>query len=108
MRIFAYIFSIYLLALSAVPCRDIYKICPNNTIIKELSQSQNHEANRDDACSPFCTCSCCNLSANPKFTFLKIEITKLIVVSKITFPIQDFSFVSNYYGNIWQPPKMNA
>lgn len=108
MRLFAYIFSIYILALSVMPCSDAYNDCESDTTYKEYSQAHNHSTDHNDNCSPFCTCTCCSTTANPKFTPLKFQITKPIVSSKITYPIRDFSFISNYCGNIWQPPKINA
>ncbi|WP_367916120.1 DUF6660 family protein [Leadbetterella sp. DM7] len=108
MRLFAYIFSIYILALSVVPCSDAYNDCQNDTAYKEYSQAHNHHTDHNDNCSPFCTCTCCSTSVNLKFTSHKFQITKLVVSSQITYPVRDFSFVSNYYGNIWQPPKIKA
>lgn len=88
-----------------MPCNDAYNNCKNETV---LTEDYNHKSDHNDICSPLCSCTCCSISVNPKLTSFKIDLTKPIVSSKITFPIQDFSFVSNYYGNIWQPPKING
>jgi hypothetical protein len=105
MRLFLHIFSIYILALSVMPCSDAYNNCKSETVFTE---AHNHKSDRNDNCSPFCTCTCCSTTANPKFTPLKFDIAKPIATSKITYHNRDFSFVSNYCGNIWQPPKINA
>ena len=108
MKFFTIIFSIYILALSAIPCNDAHNDCKSNTEITDSSQSHNHRSDHNDGCSPFCACPCCGVSANLKFTPFSFKVATIIAVSKLTFPKRDFTFVSNYYGNIWQPPKINA
>ena len=108
MRVFAYIFSIYILALSVMPCSDVYNDCKSDTALAQSSQSHNHKSDHNDVCSPFCTCTCCSVSANPQFTPFVVKVAKPLVTTKLTFPNRDFFFVSNFYGNIWQPPKVNA
>ncbi|MGV7107278.1 DUF6660 family protein [Flavobacterium sp. U410] len=108
MKFFVYIFSIYILALSIVPCSDAYNDCKSNIAIKELPQSHDHKSDHNDVCSPFCTCTCCSVSANPKYATFTIKAVKLIIISKIAFPQRDFLFTSNFHGSIWQPPKINA
>jgi len=57
MKIFACILSIYVLALTAIPCIDLQY---NNDMHKtELAQKSTSGQNDIDYCSPFCTCSCC-------------------------------------------------
>ena len=107
MKFFAYIFSIYILALSVMPCSDASNDCRSKTEVAERADAHSHKNDTNDICSPFCTCTCCSVSANPKFTPFSIKIAKLVVVSKLTFPNREFSFVSNFYGNIWRPPKIS-
>lgn len=109
MRLFiVYILGIHILALSIMPCSDAYNECQNNTTTQEALQSHNHKNDQNDICSPFCICTCCSSIVNPKFTSLSIRSPKFSIASTIKFPIQDFSLISNYYGNIWQPPKINV
>lgn len=107
MKFFTVIFSIYILALSVMPCSDAYNDCKDNTEFSDNSQSHSHKSDTNDICSPFCTCACCSVSANPKFTPFSIKITKLIAVSKLSFHNREFFLASNFYGNIWQPPKIS-
>ncbi len=106
MKFFTYIFGIYILALSIMPCSDVYNVSKSNAEVTISENSHEHKTDHNDRCSPFCTCACCSIAANPKFAAFKIHIEKSIVTSKITFPRRDFSFVSNYFGSIWQPPKI--
>ena len=91
-----------------MPCSDAYNDCESDTTYKEYSQAHNHSTDHNDNCSPFCTCTCCSTTASLKFIPYKFRVPEPIATSKITYPIRDFSFVSNYSGNIWQPPKINA
>lgn len=108
MKFLTVIFGIYILALSVMPCGDTYNAYKTNTVLTENSQSHSHDSDHNDQCSPFCTCACCSISSSSKLAPLNIKITKPEVVSKLTFPHQNFSLVSNYYGNIWQPPRINV
>src|SRR5690606_36922533 len=107
MRFLLCIFSLYLLALTAMPCSDMSNNCETATTSITKPVTHNHQSDGDDACGPFCFCSCCSVSTNPKITALEFQIAKPIT-STITYPVRDFSLISNYYGNIWQPPKING
>ena len=59
MKIFAFILSVYIIWLTAIPCIDVAK---DNTVNKiELSKQNQDNRHQDDSdhCSPFCTCNCC-------------------------------------------------
>ena len=106
MKIFAFFISFYILVLSSVPCNDMGNKCNKNSINKEHTQNHDHQQDTDDNCTPFCTCSCCSSSV------LEIYFTPFCIKKPIEFSIsqkitiRNFSFVSNYFGNIWQPPKI--
>ena len=98
--------SIYLLVLSCFPCNDS-KECNLITQV-EVSASNNHQEHNHskEACTPFCTCSCCAASAfyNP--------ISKVQVVNEdfqsIKYPIHVERFKAGVSYSIWQPPKIAA
>jgi len=79
MKLFAYILSFIVLALTAIPCVDAPK---DNTLQKiELSNDTagNHQ-NDFDHCSPFCTCNCCQTniyfsSISATFTAVELEMS---------------------------------
>lgn len=108
MKFFAYIFSIYILALSVMPCSDASNDCRSKTEVAERADAHSHKSDHNDTCSPFCTCTCCGTTASTNLGVYKLCIKKTPVSSKITFPRRDFVLVSNFYGNIWQPPEINA
>lgn len=107
MRFFVFIFSIYILALSLVPCNDVYNGHNREKTVAAYSQSHG-KADKNDTCTPFCTCSCCNISASPETDPIKICFEKTLSLSIVKFPLGNITIFSNYNGSIWQPPKMNA
>lgn len=108
MKYFALIFSVYFLALSVMPCNDAFGMNTNNSSKSEFTQSDNNNTERNDICSPFCTCSCCNTPVYLSFDAFSIKANKPVIASRLKLPVRNFSFASNFYVNIWQPPKINA
>lgn len=106
MRFLVLIFSFYLLAISVLPCSDAHNDCNNSKSKTELVQTHDHEKDANDFCSPFCNCNCCSTVAvfSHNNSYQKTSIPDLINSEK--FPSFDFLFVSNYNGNIWQPPRI--
>lgn len=106
MKFFAYIFSIYILALSLMPCTDALGMNAPNTSKTEITKTHNGDAEHNDFCSPFCICSCCNTPVNITFDSFSIKVNKPVATS-LKIPVFNFFFASNYYGSIWQPPKIS-
>ena len=101
------IFSIYIIALSCMPCADSQSNLGNKTasIHKETNSSSGKHP--DDACSPFCICNCCNCSGFYKTT----EFTALAVTIKIASKKHKIEYTStlfsNFQNSIWQPPQIS-
>jgi hypothetical protein len=103
MKLFAYIFSFYILLLTAIPCVDH----PEDQSVKksEIAQSsaENHQ-NHSDQCSPFCTCDCCVSPVIHQDSIARID----------NFSILPGSFSPEYssvvfscpLSSIWQPPQI--
>ncbi|MCU0440632.1 MAG: hypothetical protein MUC49_22280 [Raineya sp.] len=96
------IWTIYLSALSLMPCSDIYNNCEPSV---KLIDNHQHQDDTDDLCSPFCSCSCCSvvvmLHEYPaNFSERLFSENGNLLNSSIPFLESSFS------GNIWQPPKI--
>ncbi len=108
MRFITFLLAIYILLLSIVPCSDTHNDCvTKDTQKKEIGTSHHdHNQDQDDNCSPFCTCSCCAMA----YTVMNFSQYECKVLKEYTFSekvaIPEESYHSNYYGNIWQPPKI--
>jgi hypothetical protein len=96
------------MALSSLPCSDASNQCNDTVPIIKTAQSHNHNQDKDDNCSPFCTCNCCSVSfASYDFKPFEIKQPKVaFITTKIT--LRDYPLISNYYGTIWHPPKFTV
>ncbi len=104
MRIFTFIFSLFILVLSIVPCSDDEN-CNEANI--ELSSDHADHDHEEDSCTPFCTCSCCSCAG---FVFLALKFHVTLQEAKILSPavtINNSDFISNYFNSFWQPPKLS-
>jgi len=102
MKVFACIFSFYILTLTALPCIDATNVDLSQQI--EISQNCADTHNNDiDLCSPFCTCNCC----------VSPIITQGFIVQNFHLPLSqachsDYitTSISSPLTSIWQPPKI--
>jgi hypothetical protein len=100
------IFSLYLLALPVLACTG-----EDNCSVKEesaVTQTAAHSGHEDeeDGCGSFCTCSCCVHIVSVNFQTAIIIDNKPLLKNKQLSSYYSISLPSNYFGNIWQPPKM--
>jgi hypothetical protein len=98
------IFSIYLFLLPGIACAGSSSC--DDGVQSSVSQTANHDDHEKEDCGAFCTCSCCVHIVSVNFQSPVISIDKPIVkTTKLSF-YHNVSLSSNYFGNIWQPPKM--
>jgi len=102
MKNLAFILSVYVLALTAIPCVDV----PKDDVLHktELSNTASeHHEHTTDLCSPFCTCDCCVspiVNNNSTVPFACSSHIQGLFAEYKNF------FVSALYVAIWQPPKL--
>ena len=106
-KIIALIFSIYLLILPCVACAET-DTC-NDDLQSSVTQTGNHPepGKEKEDCGSFCTCSCCVHIVSVNFQLYKISAEKLLDRNRLRLFYDDISLPSNYFGNIWQPPKFS-
>ena len=96
MKWLMFLFSLYILALSAMPCFD--KDCCKD----EITQSANAPHKPEAPCSPFSLCSTCHGFIIPQAS---IEVIKPVpVIAKLT-PVTCPLYLSGFSNPTWQPPK---
>lgn len=108
MKIFTIFFASYLMVLSFLPCGDSISINLVNTTSTVMHQTQNHEENHHDVCSPFCACNCCRVTADIAYEPMILESFEAISFLNIKIPERDYSLVTLFDQNIWQPPKITV
>lgn len=107
MKYFWIIFSIFIMYLSISPCCDSGD-CKNVSESHQTfnSQNENHEQHHQDACSPFCICSCCgNHLVNINFVSRQAIHIVFVELKERKITPYTFQFTSDFEANIWQPPK---
>ncbi|RQO30144.1 hypothetical protein DBR32_11195 [Taibaiella sp. KBW10] len=112
MKYSTFFFALYLLVLSLVPCSDMYNECNRKVETKaaiSIAETHDHNNDQEDICSPFCVCSCCSIGiVSHHFTPPVIRITHPFFAPAPKISVRNSFFISNFYGNIWQPPKLLA
>ncbi|WP_353129775.1 DUF6660 family protein [Parapedobacter pyrenivorans] len=106
MKWFAMILAILLTVLFVMPCTDGDNRCQDESATQTTDQmTHDHGKDKDDGCSPFCLCACCSIAV-AAFHFHQPKLGNLIPKPILREAvIRNDYFVSNYLGNIWQPPK---
>ena len=105
-KILALILSCYLLILGIVPCADKVDHHLQKEKIENIISSAHHTdvQHGRDVCSPFCTCSCCqvNVDVSADFSFISL----ITPSEKLLNVLQ--SIVIERPNSVWQPPKITC
>jgi len=96
------LFSLYFITLVTIPCGD-KDDCNETNHTAQTAQAENHE-HQDEACTPFCVCSCCATHCVNTTSQNQIVIASIEVKSYREFPT---SKVQGAVLPIWQPPKIS-
>ncbi len=103
MKIFALFLSTYILFLITLPCKDGDN-CANDLHTGPISQNHNSDIpDHADGCSPFCVCSCCNVTV--VVNSFHFDSTPFEIPYQANIPLKQ-DFISNYIPHFWQPPKI--
>jgi len=104
MKFIAFIMAFLVLALSVMPCADNGNFMDEGKSKKGLTNSSHEQNNsEDDACSPFCTCTCCaGFSINHFIAVLTITSNYENNHTSTFLP----SDVTGIASAIWQPPQL--
>lgn len=109
MKLTWFLFSIYLVSISLLPCNDI----DDCTSFAKTESHQNHSGDKksdsqNDLCAPFCSCACCGVHGFQFQNHIFEEENNASCVDVKTR--NDFYIFNNYktiYLGIWQPPKLS-
>ena len=105
MRLFAYILSLYILVLTAIPCLDAPEFSGSgNAQITQNTTNTTQELPDVDFCSPFCACSCCVSSISNQAFYIDFTCNSF---SAVQYPKYSSEFLSFNFASIWQPPKLS-
>ena len=103
MKLFAFIFSIYILALNFTPCEDSVASDQSSETAFTQILDLEHEHNPMDLCSPFCHCQCCQISID----FVPFYSDSMVVEE---FPNINATYMNSIqqdvYHSLLQPPQV--
>ncbi|MEI7664004.1 MAG: DUF6660 family protein [Bacteroidota bacterium] len=101
-KIFTLLLAWYVLSLSMAPCVDTSLDFRVPQHVCAGHPSNDAGADHHDSCSPFCTCSCCNLA-------MEVEPSCMVTIASCQPQKRTFSFtprfISCFTYVIWEPPK---
>jgi len=101
MRFLALIFSMYILLLTSLPCKEMKE--KDHAQNAPVSQSSNNHDNCNE-CSPFCTCNCCATPMVCQLDLVDFQVSTIVRKHETTYPTL---FVTQLSGDIWQPPQLS-
>jgi hypothetical protein len=78
---------------------------PEN-ITAQTASHTDHEDEKED-CGSFCTCSCCIHIVSVNFQQVAVMGDKPLLKNRQLSTYYSISLPSNFFGNIWQPPRMS-
>lgn len=101
-----------MMVLFIMPCADMNEkdVIHNHEHSTEISHQDAHNRTEtQDLCTPFCVCGCCGIVAGVvlQWNIFEIGKAKTFDLSKPTVYYKTV-FIPHYFGEIWQPPKINA
>jgi|WetSurMetagenome_2_1015567.scaffolds.fasta_scaffold254295_2 hypothetical protein len=100
-RFLSWFLAVYVIVLTLAPCVDEEVTCREVQQIHATSPSEAQGGNQD-TCSPFCTCSCCNISMEVAAPFVFHMIAPAPGELTHFFAPRTESF---FTPSIWEPPK---
>lgn len=105
-RIAVFLYALFILALSLVPCGDraiSYETFQNSI---ELSSKTTHSQPSPDIdfCTPFCTCVCCATPTVVYPIFFIVKPDVLLIKTGLSHFVKDL--IPNFIPFIWQPPRI--
>lgn len=98
--------SIYLMALSNMPCADMEVNSVAHKTAQFSSEANHTHDKQNDLCSPFCTCNCCGAQVLSYQTSVVFDFPVTCSIISIPLPNYNSVLTSNFYGSIWQPPQI--
>lgn len=103
-KIIAFIFSLYILLLSGMPCTDAQDCNLPTTTQVSATQSHDNHQHESEHCPPFCHCSCCSVAVSKLPTFALVY-KKLPLANQLKFSFYHSHHLTGFLEAVWQPPK---
>ena len=106
MKIVNLLLSIYLVALSCLPCADSDVTFSVSSSEVATHQEEHSHDKGTDLCSPFCACNCCGVHVLDYASPLIFVPSSLAIVLRQKEVLYISPTFSSFCGTIWQPPQL--
>ena len=103
MRFISILCIVLVMALNMVPCADAHEPVVPSFSSSVDTAAPEHSEQSDDACTPFCHCSCCASSVVLKIAANLVAPFSVHQVSSLP-PLEARSIDVSL--SVWQPPKL--
>lgn len=104
MRWLIYLFSVYILVLSGIPCKAADNCCADEIALTHPSQDQDTgDQKRPSPCAPFFTCGAYHGVVVPDGP---AHVMVSVPAPRITYPSYADGLLHRHHVAVWQPPKM--
>lgn len=103
MKVIRLLFALYILAIAVYPCGDVDTCVDEQKVGIAVVEHENHSTTEQDACSPFCICSCCASHVQIR-GIATLRMTNAIHNTTISTLYIEKPFLENGHS-IWQPPR---
>jgi hypothetical protein len=104
MRAVSFILSIVTFCLAVCPCGDRYEWADDSASEMVATIDHQHSSGEQDACTPFCICTCCathvQLPIDFDLTTLNPEHNTPVITAYLE------KSLSSEALSIWQPPRL--
>jgi uncharacterized protein DUF6660 len=103
-KLFTFLFAVYMLCLSCIPCNDKDENFSGITS-NILHEKKNHA--EKESCTPLCICSCCGQISiiNPEAQKFTVEQTSIFQLKHSGY--NGLFLPSQCLESIWQPPRLS-
>jgi hypothetical protein len=103
-KLFTFLFAVYTLCLSCIPCNDKDENFPGITS-NTLHEKKNHAERA--SCTPLCICSCCGQISIVSQPVQKFAIEQTSIFQLKHSASNNMFLPSQYLESIWQPPRVS-
>jgi hypothetical protein len=104
MKYLALVFSIYCILLAILPCQDSEDLLNSHSQSTIQKSQPDDDKDKQEACPPFCTCTCCSNARQLGSRPVLAVFTKAIACTYPSFRIPP---TRKQTIAVWQPPQVS-
>jgi hypothetical protein len=101
-KIFAFIMAVLIISFSVLPCADDASVATEESGNYSFAESIPQDEPTEDACSPFCICTCC---AGFSITCTSTSLAVFTAPYKKAHSSFNEAGIITVASTIWQPPR---